>query len=1129
MSHGLRLSGDLRDLAALRTLVDVAPALLDAAWTEITADGRTDTVIVCAKLDSKNAAILAARGCNVVRVRSNKNSVTIAPVAAAEPRELDATSSLNTQNSQNSQAESWVGAVGRDVGMLIEAIRPVRVHGDPVVDEAVFWVPVEVPGAQRTIERLLALGRDDITVSEWDERGARILVARAQNPPMYLLMRSREEPHEGVRAFARSVGSLWVEWGYEHPLPSIASQALSKANRSAFVDRSGRWRIAPQPWTERSIFDAVVPTIDARRVELNPLAGESKFNIQLSLTYAPETVPEFWLLNPTQFASLEPFIEASTSDELSRFTIARLQQTDADGTQRTTYALREMIRPNSTRLGIRVTDIVGIRGWSRAAAADNLYLPVGRRLAPIMRRDELRKLLGLDKAQAVVIDEDTDGLRIHALMDVEEVPLTRWVEYMATERRFALDRMMESMVFDLPLVSVTARPKVEREKKSKDKDTSADDSPPELRSVVRSVRKAQPTQEAPKPVEMSEDEAKLREQAREIEVQIAHGGCEDRAQWHELGMLKIKLRHKDEAAQCLESALFHGKNSALDPQLTSLLLETRKSLGGATASTEEVLELCVRKMLLPSEASLLGAAALNMMAQNDAAFEMMAQPIAQRFSDPELPVSRRLAWNVLAHLARRTNDKLGMTRAKEKILGGLNERGLHEVFDLPGFVRFHLALDSNTEASQSTRADQVAALETLWSKAIATQLKELDANANFVRLLFAVGFARIGAGARAKELVTEVETELPAFDAGAAALGDPNPILFRLYIARLAHIATQGAPDAWEREVETIMNAVPEARRRDRAELFRKRSDWLRSGAPVEIRPNWQHRGIEAHLISAEAAPATVADAIGKVFEAPALFDHERTDAIERSLRATLRSGNEQLLGAALDACVQRLDAISILGHRASAIGACLQAAATLGDAPMVEKLLDRIVQIASTPDQTLSVRDLLLAVTPGIAALRKMGAGDAAARLLDALTPIAHKNSRDALRLRASIAEGFLQLRDTVRSQDLLDSAITESLTGSLDYNGRYDAMAAALTAMRRWPVAARAPRCEKIFDSIELFGDNFTTHRFYATYKLLVLEKLIDAVTDEITLRSDKVRGFLEGEEQIVRRQILADWRTL
>jgi hypothetical protein len=81
----------------------------------------------------------------------------------------------------------------------------------------------------------------------------------------------------------------------------------------------------------------------------------------------------------------------------------------------------------------------------------------------------------------------------------------------------------------------------------------------------------------------------------------------------------------------------------------------------------------------------------------------------------------------------------------------------------------------------------------------------------------------------------------------------------------------------------------------------------------------------------------------------------------------------------------------------------------------------------------------------------------------------------------------------------------------------------------IRRWPLSVRRQRCDKVFDAIDSFGDNFTTRRFYATYKLLMIEKLIDAVTDEVTLRSDKLRAFLESEEHVVRRKILADWRAL
>jgi hypothetical protein len=436
MSHGLRLTGDARDLAPLRTLVDVAPALLDAAWTEITAEKKPGSVIVSAKLDAKTAATLQSRGCDVVRVRSNKASVTITPL------------------NEGSESENWPLASGRDVGTLLEALRPYRAHGDPVVDEAVFWVPVESTGAQKTVERLLALGRDDVTVSEWDERGQRVLVLRAPNPPMYLLMRAREEPQEGVRAFARVEGGLWVEWSFTHPLPAVAARTLAKASRAAFVDQSGRWRIAPSPWSERSIFDAVTPTLDAARVDLEKAEGESRFTVHLRLGYAPDATPELWLLDPEQFASLESFVETSSAEELARFTVARME-----GPRGALYVLREMVRPNASRLGTRVADLLSLRGYARVAATDNLYLPVGRRLAPVLRRDELRKLLGLDRAQAVVVHEDRDGIQLFSLVNVDEVPLSRWVDYVATDRRYALDKLMETMVFELPGVSITRAPR----------------------------------------------------------------------------------------------------------------------------------------------------------------------------------------------------------------------------------------------------------------------------------------------------------------------------------------------------------------------------------------------------------------------------------------------------------------------------------------------------------------------------------------------------------------------------------------------------------------------------------------------------------------------------------------------
>jgi hypothetical protein len=42
-----------------------------------------------------------------------------------------------------------------------------------------------------------------------------------------------------------------------------------------------------------------------------------------------------------------------------------------------------------------------------------------------------------------------------------------------------------------------------------------------------------------------------------------------------------------------------------------------------------------------------------------------------------------------------------------------------------------------------------------------------------------------------------------------------------------------------------------------------------------------------------------------------------------------------------------------------------------------------------------------------------------------------------------------------------------------------------------------------------------------------VLIAERTIDAVVDDVTFRGDRVRAYLDEEEQVIRRKILADWR--
>jgi hypothetical protein len=73
---------------------------------------------------------------------------------------------------------------------------------------------------------------------------------------------------------------------------------------------------------------------------------------------------------------------------------------------------------------------------------------------------------------------------------------------------------------------------------------------------------------------------------------------------------------------------------------------------------------------------------------------------------------------------------------------------------------------------------------------------------------------------------------------------------------------------------------------------------------------------------------------------------------------------------------------------------------------------------------------------------------------------------------------------------------------------------------------VSGRTPRAAQILDALGRFKDTFTTSLYYETHKILVLERLVDSIVDEATMKSDKVQGYLDAEEQIVRRQIIDDW---
>lgn len=1111
MKYGLRLHDDARDLAPLRTLADALPALRQSPWTELRpADPSVRGVVLHAPLDVAQAQLLRARGLDVVRLtEDDQGALTLHPY---KPARIEA-------------AVRWDAFRSRAAASLWEAIAPRPVGGDPPAAESIFWTSREGDGAHRTIQRLLSLGRDDVMVAELGAPDGEALLLRLADAPRYVLMRAREEPAEGVRAYVRAGdGELWVAFGHEHPLAALASRALREQRRRAFVDADGAWRFVDPDAPARSVYDVLETRFEARAAEWVAAPGEQRFRITLRLVPAPPADPELWLLDADQLLALEPLVESMADTELARFTISRNA-----GPAGTRYVLQEVVRPNTPRLGVRVGDLLGLGGYARAPGVDNLYLPVGRRLAPAMRRDELRTLLRTELARAVVVTEDADGPCLVSLTNPDEATLRSWVEYVASDRRVELDRLVEQSVFDWPELAIERPPapaETRRRAGSEEGDPEESRRPPrprvrELPAQTNDAPRTEPGDEAAKL-------AALREAMRPYEAAIAEGGCEDPAPWRELAVLKQLAGDTDDACACLEAALFHG---VLDVDLAARLASQRALMSGRTGSAEELVTLATSAALTTGEAAYLGGRVLEHLARGDALEKNLTegffQEVARAFASPATPASRRLAWAVLRGVHGRNRDALELTRAKERLLGGLNDRGLSETVDLPRFVRYALAqtVEGPEGAVARSRAEQLRAMDELWRDASAT-LTELDPRSGYLRSTFAVGFMRLGAAVVARDVLGPLEPEMPVHE-------PPNRVLFQLYQARMAHEATRGEAAAWVREVDTILATIKDPRVKDRVEFLRKRSEWLRSKDPTsadsQLRPVLE-RGVSEVETSTDGAfiAGRLADLLDQRVDQRDLFDYEIAQVIARLLRAVLRGGSEDGIALVLSVAMPKATTrVRSPGRRVAVLGECIQVAAAIGDLDAVDRLLDEVAAL-TTAVQT--PRELLVAVHPSLAALRRLGAGASARRFLDALEPVAAREVPGSLEVRASLAEGHLLLKDEARAAALIEATVDGTLAGQLSHAERYDAGAAALAALKHWPMEARARQVRRLLGGLDRFTDAFTAsaQKLYETFKVLLLERIVDTVADDVTFESDKVRGYLDEDEQAIRRRVIADWRA-
>lgn len=1057
MTQAIRLGAPADDAARLHCLLTAWPGAWEAPWGRIsTADGHW---LVAEGLEA-HAAALEGQG--------------ITLDAAPDGARIEAAS--------------------------LAAALPLRSAPEIAPAEALFVIPMAE--AHPTLTRLLRLDRADVAIADWASGDERLLAIRVPDPPLYLLMRARDEA-EGVRAYARSADTLlFTAWGWAHPLAARIGPQLTEP---VLIAADGRWSHARWPTDWRPLAARIDAALEAPRIDLAPADGAApRFVVHLRLEEARPTVGTLWLLDAEAFGALAPVIETSSPDALERISVTRLAEPVG-----VRYLLRS--RASDDAVSGRIGDLIGDPGFAHVPGAERIFVPAGLRLAPPMRLDALRAVIDPPADGLAVVEATRDGPRVLRIGASSAVPLKRWVDYVVLDNRQVLDEILEESIFALPQI-VIDRPTATVQRQVPP--------PPKPRRPQRERARARPASDALTEVAEEGVDPALRAQqieAAALQAQIVAGGCTDPAILGRMGELLIALGAASDAGWCFEAAAFHGGSRERQRWLTPLLALRRRQLT-ITAKDEDaaLLDAATSEAPSPAAIGLLGVDSCVRSMQGTPLIDGLRPALLKIFADPIAPATRRLAWLTLYELAAATDDRLGATRAKEALLGGLNTTGLRDLFDAPGFVRLALALAEDDQgAASDARSIQSASLEAVWST-FTPGHEDVDVQALLYKAVFAVGFARVGAGLTARRLAEAVTEELPVHDPPSAALA-------RLYLARLATLGSEDGAEAFEVAAGQAVAGLWDSGHRRAVSFSRSKSLWLAAERPP---PEVTLRSVVARpleqLVEPERAPAVLQE-IGRL---RGIYDLEVAAAIERVMSAALRTGRDPIIAETLAVALPITETIHIPVHQVRAIGHLLRGQAIIDDEQGIERSLHGMARLIREIDHFGAIRPT---VEAALAALRRVDGGPHALRLFDELAAAAERGEREAARLGGFVADGYRLLGKTERAQGALTLTLDAIFAPNVEHVTRFDAASSLLDLLRAWPSEIREQVARQLLARIERFRDGFTTRRFFELLKVMCVERIVDTLADTESHGSGRIRGWLEREEQAIRRRILTDWRQI
>lgn len=1054
-------------------------------------------------------------------------------------------------------------------------VLPEQLGQNPVV-----FVFNDSESLSRLAIEVLRLGNDRqsyrwLEPTKADEPAVGIL--RVIGPPYYSLLRAidRIGGENAPEAFLERSPRVWVQFGYDHPL---ADNLKAPEGRMLLLRAPRRWQqLEEAPY--RDIYEVLEFPLPEQPLahEKGDLAGRLEVSLALKSGGSSDGA-ELWVLTENPVAELNTLVQNADDQLLHRLAFAVGKASDGSQTI--------VLRTRQSKMQPPVL-VLNARGYKPYLKLPNLFLPVGTRLHPPLRRDKVRQLLAEDAAHVVWLapTEDAGEFTPESLPEDAFRPLWDWVDYVLDHDKAPLEAWVQASQFDFEPFVCDEDTRPEKPKKSpgdekkekKEKKGSpagnlpADDS---TRFEPRKQTEDDALLDDPLALDVKPAEPSLvQKMLKEMEEQFVtfEGGMdaeERRALWPELARLNGELGNVDEAGLCYGHHLWGHDLAPVEMAWRWFRTEAQNVSGKADARGQRAKTWTTRVTTVQKANRDLDGADLDALLSNpepslaDLRALTAYLVFAARKSPPppalverlnqvhrfleaherNLPI--RFTWLAWIHLAQLSKgDVLALARARDRVLERLYSNGLRPEQDLPSFLRF-----AGQPTSQRFRAvrrwmTKLAEVAQEWVKKDTTGQTPMTA---YIDLIFGFGLARLGEVDEARKMEGRAHAALKGKD-------DVHQFLLNAYGYRIKQ-ALDGKPHGGPLPAERVeelakMDRMP----RYVVDRLRQHSKILEPNERIDPYRYWGGRISELDKTLADLVDLTDKGEIQKKIR-QLLVEHGKGNAAKnkentaRIIRAALDLApriNEDFARDMLERAMPAYDALPeptdqpSLMDQALFLEKALAVAAHFDRVEHVHPLVGRFQKMLQSQKGDKAVQSMEALAGQCFKGLRKLGMREEIGSILtqmykslsdgqDVRALDAGKFSPAALRAMLHVAAGWYYFGKD-READPVITSVRQVLFKEEGLSCKEKTLLACTYAatVGQAPVESAQKLLEELFKKLTGIKDTYTTNTYYSLSQLDVIEAVVLAVvSDDFTLGTN-ARRWLDDDEYLVRKRIHRDMR--